>query len=284
MKHFLIALLAVVFMFNFAVADEVFLYDDFEDGDFTDDPEWSTLSEGNGNGTEDWAIYDDPWTYSWGTVTHNGSGFLPGSDSDGGTALADEYLFIDFDTDGLGEMTLTAWIHFRGFQIASEYFLVMIDDDVIDSIFSTAPFPDDVVEGDYEYDITDYNDGETHTLTFRYYADFGYIAALDDVAIETDYQTSVDDETVPEEFELLSNYPNPFNAQTNITFNLPEASNVTLDIYNTLGQKIDTVVNDRMDAGQHTVSWDAGSLSSGVYFYKLTAGEEEITRKMNLLK
>jgi hypothetical protein len=284
MKRFLIAILAVVFAFNFAVADETFLWDDFEDGDFDSDPEWSTRSEGNGNGVEDWAIYDDPWTYNWGTVTHNGSGYIVGSDSDGGGALADEYFFIDFDTDGLGEMTLSAWIHFRGFQIASEYFLVMIDDNVIDSIYSTEPFPNDVVEGDFEYDVTEYNDGETHTLTFRYFADFGYIAAIDDVLIETDYQTSVDEQTLPEEFELLSNYPNPFNAQTNITFNLPEDSDVTLEVYNTLGQKIDTIVNDHMNAGQHTVSWDAGSLSSGVYFYKLTAGEEEITRKMNLLK
>jgi hypothetical protein len=282
MKHLLIALMAVAFIFNVAIADEVFLFDDFEDGDYTDDPEWTMVSNGNGNGDEDWTCYAEPWEYEYGIVENNGFGYLVGSDSDGGGAIADEYLSIDFDTDGLGDMTLSAWIHFRGFMIDDEYFLVMIDDDVIDSVYADTTHG--IVEGLQEYDISEYNDGETHTLTFHYYADFGYIAAIDDVTIETDYQTSVEDETVPEKFELLSNYPNPFNAQTNITFNLPEASEVTLDVYNTLGQKIDTIVNDRLDAGQHTVSWDANDFSSGVYFYKLTAGENEITRKMNLLK
>ncbi|MBD3234045.1 MAG: T9SS type A sorting domain-containing protein [candidate division Zixibacteria bacterium] len=88
----------------------------------------------------------------------------------------------------------------------------------------------------------------------------------------------------PAGFELLGNYPNPFNAQTNITFNLSDTKNVKLEIHNLLGQRVATLVNSNLAAGQHTVSWDASHHSSGVYFYRLQAGDQIIAKKMHLLK
>jgi len=92
------------------------------------------------------------------------------------------------------------------------------------------------------------------------------------------------EDLLPTEVSLVGNYPNPFNAQTNITFDLPVAGNVSLGIYNVMGQEVATLVNGQMEAGQHTITWDAANFSSGVYFSKLQIGENVITKKMNLLK
>ena len=82
----------------------------------------------------------------------------------------------------------------------------------------------------------------------------------------------------------VSNYPNPFNPTTEISFNLPQTAYVTLYIYNVTGQKVAVLVDRQMGAGRHTAQWDAGSFSSGVYFYRLTADSFTETRKMVLLK
>ncbi|MGH7456771.1 MAG: T9SS type A sorting domain-containing protein, partial [bacterium] len=85
-------------------------------------------------------------------------------------------------------------------------------------------------------------------------------------------------------FYLAQNYPNPFNPSTNIAFALVQAGNVKLRIFNALGQKVATLVNGRMSAGQHNVAWDARNVPSGIYFYKLEAGAFSQTRKMVLMK
>jgi len=83
---------------------------------------------------------------------------------------------------------------------------------------------------------------------------------------------------------LLGNFPNPFNPTTEISFSLPNASDVKLEVYNVMGQRVTTLADRFMEAGEHTVQWDAGSFSSGVYFYRLEAGEFVETKKMVLLK
>lgn len=94
----------------------------------------------------------------------------------------------------------------------------------------------------------------------------------------------------PANFELAQNFPNPFNPTTTIRFGLPRAANVSLLVYNLLGEKIATLVNDeRIDAGYHALIWNgrnAGGVNvpSGVYFYRLQAGTEVFTKKMILVK
>ncbi len=75
----------------------------------------------------------------------------------------------------------------------------------------------------------------------------------------------------PESFILKHNYPNPFNPSTTIVFGLPEAADVTLEIYNSIGRKVATLVNKRMEAGYHDLIWDASAVASGVYFYRMKA-------------
>ena len=89
---------------------------------------------------------------------------------------------------------------------------------------------------------------------------------------------------IAESYSLTQNYPNPFNPTTQISFTLPKAGNVSLTVYNTLGQKVATLVNGNLAAGSHTVSFNANNLASGVYFYRLSAGSYASTMKMMLLK
>ncbi len=88
----------------------------------------------------------------------------------------------------------------------------------------------------------------------------------------------------PKKFELSQNYPNPFNPITTIRFNLPEAGNVKLTLFNILGQEIKTLVNEFKESGVHTINFDASDLNSGMYIYKIEAGTFVQTRKMTLVK
>ncbi|MEO8514927.1 MAG: T9SS type A sorting domain-containing protein [Ignavibacteria bacterium] len=89
---------------------------------------------------------------------------------------------------------------------------------------------------------------------------------------------------IPNSFKLEQNYPNPFNPTTNITYALPISGNVELKIYDLLGREVTTLVNSFVNAGTHTINFDASSLSSGVYFYTLTSGNFNQSKKMLLLK
>ena len=82
----------------------------------------------------------------------------------------------------------------------------------------------------------------------------------------------------------MSNYPNPFNAETNISYSLAEDGNVSLKVYDISGRLVTTLVDGHMDAGEYMVAWDASNVSSGVYFYKLVAGEYTASKIMNFLK
>ncbi|UCG61674.1 MAG: SBBP repeat-containing protein [Candidatus Zixiibacteriota bacterium] len=89
---------------------------------------------------------------------------------------------------------------------------------------------------------------------------------------------------LPTEYSLCQNYPNPFNPTTEISFSLPRASHVKLEIVNLMGRKVSTLIDGPIKAGYHTVSFDGSKLASGVYLYRLTAGEFEQARKMMLVK
>ncbi len=88
----------------------------------------------------------------------------------------------------------------------------------------------------------------------------------------------------PKNFQLCQNYPNPFNPATTIQFNLPEAGNIKLTLYNILGQEIKTLFNEFKDSGIYTVDFNASDLNSGLYIYKLEAGSQVQTKMMTLIK
>jgi len=90
-------------------------------------------------------------------------------------------------------------------------------------------------------------------------------------------------ETLPTQFAVNQNYPNPFNAKTLIRFDLPEAGNVTVNIYSITGQLVETL-GGQYEAGRQSVVWDASNVTSGVYFYKVSVGDHSQTMKMTLVK
>ena len=89
---------------------------------------------------------------------------------------------------------------------------------------------------------------------------------------------------IPSEFILDQNYPNPFNPVTSIRYSIPKSSLVTLKVYDISGKEIVSLVNESLQAGEHTIQWDSQGSPSGIYMYKITAGNFTETKKMILLK
>ena len=94
----------------------------------------------------------------------------------------------------------------------------------------------------------------------------------------------VDDIHTPVRFELMQNYPNPFNPSTTIQFFIPEHSRVTLTVYDLLGRKVATLVDEHLQAGEYSHIFDANHLASGVYIYRLQAGEHISMKRLTLVK
>ena len=100
-----------------------------------------------------------------------------------------------------------------------------------------------------------------------------------------DMTTGIEDEIdIPTSYSLAQNYPNPFNASTTINYSIPNQGYVTIDIYDIMGRKIESLVSSDQNAGNHSVVWNAGNVASGVYLYRINAGNYSETRRCNLIK
>jgi hypothetical protein len=125
-----------------------------------------------------------------------------------------------------------------------------------------------------------------------YYFNFSDGAEIVATPMDSVYLTSIDvDEMpiLPEDISLDQNYPNPFNLSTTITYQINQSCHINLTIYDILGRPITEVVNGEAYIGTHSAIWDGRNnngdiVSSGVYFYRLTAGDISLVRKMNLIK
>lgn len=104
------------------------------------------------------------------------------------------------------------------------------------------------------------------------------------IIVKWEQPQSVHDQPLPLEYSLDQNFPNPFNPETVIHFSLRETGPVSLEIFNSTGEKVRTLVNGTLPAGRHTARFDAATLPSGVYLYRLNAGQFTSTRKMLLLR
>jgi hypothetical protein len=124
-------------------------------------------------------------------------------------------------------------------------------------------------------------DPETNSVTFST-SEIGTFFALSSEASVTSIEGSA--LTLPNEFELRQNYPNPFNPVTTIPFALKKASHVTLSIYNILGQKVITLIDQRVAAGSHEINFNAKKYPSGTYFYELSVNNRRSIKKLTLMK
>jgi hypothetical protein len=111
-------------------------------------------------------------------------------------------------------------------------------------------------------------------------SDIGAFGGVDWEPIGIDAEPDI----MPRHNLLSQNYPNPFNARTTIYYSLPEQSLVTIDIFDILGRKIETLAEGMIPAGEHQVVWDASAQSSGIYFYRIKAGDKVETKRMTLMK
>ncbi len=141
-------------------------------------------------------------------------------------------------------------------------------------------------------------DGEYHPFSSGWYPHSGQGTSWSfdappggNADLEEDYATVFINRTavgaednVPVEFSLAQNYPNPFNASTTIEFNLPEAGDVTIQIYDILGRNIETLISGSQSAGAHSIVWHADNQPSGVYFYRINAGNFSDQKSCLLLK
>ncbi|MBD3234764.1 MAG: T9SS type A sorting domain-containing protein [candidate division Zixibacteria bacterium] len=127
--------------------------------------------------------------------------------------------------------------------------------------------------------------GDFPAITDSSYFDFTVIEGLAGESGGWDVHEWGEVEPVGASSSILSNYPNPFNATTDIHFFLNSDQAVNLEVYDILGRRVTALIeNTFCEAGYHSIAWDASAHASGVYFYKLTAGENVFTKRMTLLK
>ena len=113
----------------------------------------------------------------------------------------------------------------------------------------------------------------------QYYIDNLYFYSDQAISSTEDYHL-----LHPKEVNLSQNYPNPFNPNTNIQFDIPASGHTELKVYNSIGQLVQTLVDQNLQAGRHNYPFNGNQLASGVYFYRLEFGSKIITQKMILLK
>jgi len=114
--------------------------------------------------------------------------------------------------------------------------------------------------------------------------DFTHNTSFTDVQWPNVTGISEEEELIPNKYILEQNFPNPFNPSTTINFSIPQKNFVVLGVYNLIGEEVNTLINEEKDAGYYQVQFNALNLPSGIYFYKITAGNFSLTRKMILIK
>ncbi len=161
--------------------------------------------------------------------------------------------------------------------------------DWLNAYFGSTP-GDETMYKSHSIDLHDtFSAGETILVRFRLFSDSntnGWGWAIDNLKIQEEPVVSdVNDiNALPTVFSLDQNYPNPFNPTTTIRFGIPNESNVVLKVYNTLGQEVTTLVNEALKPGYHLVNFNASNLASGVYLYRIEAGDFVEVKKLVLLK
>jgi hypothetical protein len=127
----------------------------------------------------------------------------------------------------------------------------------------------------------------TNKIKFQPVSGYGDHLYIDSIGLNPCWNyigIAANNRDIPKVFSLSQNYPNPFNPSTKIDFAIPKAGMVKLVVYNVLGAEVATLINENMQPGYHSVTFNGINLASGVYFYKITAGDFTAVKKMLLVK
>jgi C1A family cysteine protease len=263
----------------------------------------------------DWQNYDQNgevlyydeggWTSSWGYNDVTAWGlckFVPASTSyltrvefwtNDTTTDIDVYVYDDFDGSTLSDLLASKLD--QSYDEAG-YHSVALDSPpqiaASDDVYAVVKF----TNGSYGYPVVADDQGASETGV-GYISDDGTSGSWidlgasygEDIAIRvrTTAYSGIETESLlefPESFIVTQNYPNPFNAGTTIDYELPLSCDVTIHIYDLLGREVETLVNRDQKAGHHQIDWNSPDIPSGIYFYKVQAGELTATMKMLLLK
>ena len=163
--------------------------------------------------------------------------------------------------------------------------------DTLDTLVSASPFflsHQEIVEYMEDVDVTQID------IMWDVYASDGFEDVESSngpwsLTIDAGWVLSVDNNTIPEVFALHNNYPNPFNPVTNIGYDIPELSRVSIDIYNIAGNKVKTLVSKEHQPGRYKVQWNATNesgapVATGMYIYKIRAKDFVSVKKLLLMK
>ena len=255
----------------------VITYDDFESG-------MGNYTDGGG----------DMYLYTGGTYAHQGSAAADIQDNSG--VASSFYHTVGHDVSGYSELEVDFWFIAISMDNVREDFWVQYYDGSTWHTVATYARSTDFDNGVFYHKTVTISSGSYNFPTnarIRFMCDAS--GNVDDVYIdEIEFRgmggtSSVNglasnSALIPEEFGLAQNYPNPFNPTTTINFSLPSGSAVELTVFNMLGQKVATLAKGFFEAGEHAVEWDASNVSTGVYFYRIQAGNFVEAKKMLLLK
>lgn len=149
------------------------------------------------------------------------------------------------------------------------------------TVFDTlnSPLPVNMIERIF---IDKYNNKWITTFSQQFPNFSGYLLVYNENGV-TDIDYPIDN-LIPNEIKLSQNYPNPFNPTTTINYSIPKTSFVTIKVYDALGKEVKTLVNDERHSGTYKVAFDGSKFASGIYYYRMQAGNIWVTKKLILLK
>jgi len=187
-----------------------------------------------------------------------------------------DYVVVEASTDGIN------WINLGDGYDANF-------DPIWRALYPTGGRPGRNLLRDHSINLLSFYDvGQIIFIRFRLFTDASNEGAgwfIDRIEIQLGSPVASESVTdIPAEFALHANYPNPFNPSTNISFAVPERSDVSIQIFDVNGRLVETLASGILAAGNHSLKWNAIDLASGIYFYRLEAGSFVETRKMLLLK
>jgi len=244
---------------------------------FDDETGWLWCADVGQNGWEIIHLIEDGLNYGW-NIIEGSHCYPPGSECDT-TGL--EMPLYEYEWIG-GGSAITGGYVYRGSDFPELYSSYIYADYGFGTIWALSydgeddPVNQELIDTDYR--ISSFGVDTNGEIYFFDYGTTGRIYTFDTA-------TSVENEgEVPNDFTLQQNYPNPFNNETVITFTLPQESNVTIEVYNLVGQKVGVLTDRHYESGRHTIEWNAAGLGSGVYFYRMEAGSFVETKRMVLLQ